>query len=165
MAAILPKPADREPRPKLAKSSNSPKVKRTMLIMVSLVILALLCLLAGYLYDVAHTRSQDDTRKQDLSYIASAVNDYYKRYHYYPTLNQINSPSFQTIIPTLDRTKFSDPSSTNELLLALPGGNGYAYEVDPRDCNNGSTSYCTSYKLVAILSSDKEYEVMGVDGH
>ncbi|MHB1865110.1 MAG: type II secretion system protein [Candidatus Saccharimonadales bacterium] len=161
MADILPEPKDNMQ----ASSTNSfitkrsyriPTNKRTIAVLVGLVILAVLALAAGYIYDVISTHNSDNTRKQDLSYISTTVNSYYDLNHYYPTLVQLNSSTFSIFLPSLNYTKFKDPNSNTSKLSATPAANRYAYEVSPTNCNN-KTVPCTGYKLVATLSSGQQY--------
>jgi Tfp pilus assembly protein PilE len=139
---------------------TNPLNRQTITIMIALVIIALLALLAGFIYDYSHNHDQDNTRKQDLTYISSFLNSYYDLNHYYPTLNQINSSSFGAFAPDLNKSKFKDPSSNVVTLSAAPTTSSYAYKVSPPNCNN-TTQACTSYQLVAVLSDGKDYIVSG----
>ncbi|HEY1645148.1 MAG TPA: hypothetical protein VGF75_02065 [Candidatus Saccharimonadales bacterium] len=162
MTNILPEPTENPEAPVFVNAKvsklHSPRTKPTLYILVGLIIIAALCLVAGYTYDFFNTHNQNNTRKQDISYISGVLNGYHDLYHYYPTLNQLNSSTFGALAPSLDRTKFKDPSESTSLLSSSPASGQYAYETSPLNCNN-TTVDCTSYKLIAVLSNDKYYTV------
>ncbi len=162
MPTILPEPVDGDDMIVSSKPAPIPKKRRsnknTLWFMLSLVIVAVLCLMAAFFYDYAHNRAQDNTRKQDLAYIASIVNDYNNLNRFYPTLAQLNSSTFSAFTPNIDRAKFSVPDSTSDKLVAYPSDGSYAYQPLPMNCNN-VTMNCTSYKLIAVLNDGSEYVV------
>lgn len=167
MADILPEPTENSPvvstveeeaqKPK-RHNGHLPSNRRPIWALVTLVVLAIIFLAVGYIYDVVTNNNQDNTRRQDLAYISKALNEYYSLYHYYPTLDQINSntSAFRVFNPELNSKKFEDPNSTSNKLVSKPASNSYAYELRPANCNN-TTLDCTSYELIATLSDGKQY--------
>jgi hypothetical protein len=159
MSDILPEPTDSEtPLEDVDGGNKIPKVKHTMFVLTSLIVLAVLSLVGFYIYNNINNNNQNNIRKQDLRYISNTLNGYYSLYHNYPTLKQINSSTFEVFNPNLNRSKFSDPASDVKKLFSSPTVNGYAYEVGPKGCNNQAL-ICSSYKLIAILSNGKDYIV------
>ena len=164
MANILPEPVDNDDiiissQPvKKPKKKNRNMNKRTMWVLVGLVVVAVLCLLAAFSYDYVHNKDQNNTSKQDLAYISNAINSYHSLNQTYPTLDQINSSTFSAFAPSIDRSKFMTPGSTSKNLVAEPSAGNYAYQPIPSDCNNVSVS-CTGYKLIAVLNDGSEYTI------
>ena len=165
MSAILPEPVDNEDiivssQPIKIKKTKSKKTtnRTTFWVMIGIVIFAVICLLAAFSYDYVHNKSQDTTRKQDLSYISSEINTYHELNRIYPTLEQINSTTFAAFSTNLDRSKFTVPDSSSTILVAYPSDSNYAYQPIPSNCNNVTIS-CTGYKLIAVLNDGSEYTV------
>ncbi|HEY4964576.1 MAG TPA: hypothetical protein VIH90_07855 [Candidatus Saccharimonadales bacterium] len=141
------------------------KANNTIEVFIIIAAIAIIGLFIGLGYNYLHSRSQDNTRKQDLSYIAGLTNSFYSFNHFYPTLDQINSTAFSAFYPNgIDRQKFKDPSGTKDVLVAVPSTEAYAYQVSPAGCNN-TTVMCTSYSLTAIMSNGKNYAVTSSPAH
>ncbi len=161
MADILPEPKDiPQPGPVNSRLRRQSSMNRqTFIVLIGLVIIAILAILGGYIYDVVSNHHDDNTRKQDLSYIAGTLNNYYALNQSYPTLSQLNSSTFSAFAPSLNYVKFKDPSSTSVKLVSNPTASNYAYEVSPANCNNTSIK-CSGFKLVATLSNGSQYIVL-----
>jgi hypothetical protein len=132
------------PPPK--KSSN------TIAVFVIIAVIAIIGLFAGLVYNYLHSKNQDNTRKQDLSYVSGLTENFYSFNHFYPTLEQLNSNAFSAFYPNgIDRQKFKDPSGTKDVLAATSSTEAYAYKVSPAGCNN-TTEMCTSFTLTAVMN-------------
>lgn len=158
MSDILPEPTDDQllVKPNKTKPELKNSNRQTAAVIVGLIVVAIAAILAAYINGLVHNHDSDNTRKSDLSYIAKTLNNYNQLYNYYPTLDQLNAPTFNVFSPTLNYSKFKDPNSVSTKLTAQPSSNHYAYEVSPPNCNN-TTIKCSGYKLIATLSSGSQY--------
>jgi hypothetical protein len=160
---MLPQPVDEAAiNEAIYAEKTSPTIKKpnkTIAIFIIIVFVAASGLLVGLGYNYFHSRDQDKTRKQDLSYISGLSENFFSLNNYYPTLEQLNSSSFSAFYPNgIDRQKFKDPSGSSSLLVASPNAQAYAYQASPLGCNNTNLP-CKSYKLTAIISDGKNFVV------
>jgi hypothetical protein len=135
------------------------KPNKTIALFIIIVFVAAIGLLVGLGYNYFHSRGQDKTRKQDLSYISGLSENFFSLNNFYPTLDQLNSTSFSAFYPNgIDRQKFKDPSGSSVVLVATPSTQSYAYRPSPLGCNNTNLP-CKSYMLTAIMSDGKNFVV------
>lgn len=105
--------------------------------------------------------AQDTERKTDINGLQSHLEAYYASYGYYPTLADMNNPTWVAAnMKGLDANALCDPSakSTSCQLTASPKKGVYSYEADDDSYQNCTTeSKCSSYVIAATLSSGSEY--------
>lgn len=98
-------------------------------------------------------RAYDTERKTDISRLQAELDTYYlNNKGAYPTLSDMNSPSFrQSKMSDLPIDALQDPKGTSPTLVSSPTVNSYSYQVSPTGCDNTPNNLCTSYILTAEL--------------
>lgn len=179
-----PLPAPTEPQMQMPKKERGNGLR---VVLVSLLVLILLAGIGfgGFLVykaikdhkSKAPTTSQtsktdpDATRKHDIDTIATDLQVYYKAYHSYPTLSDVNSQSFASAKNGFDQSKFKDPdwdakksacSDQGRVIFADSRTDTcYSYRVTAMngdDCD-ASSKPCVRVVLTANLKNNKPYIV------
>lgn len=97
--------------------------------------------------------ARDIEREIDIRAIQSQLEIYYNQMGQYPTLSNLNDPSWvASNLTGLEDEALKDPQSTSTLIAPNPVKSGYAYAVEPSNCDNIITS-CIKYTLTATLDS------------
>lgn len=127
------------------------------LLIIPLIILALVFATVGGVQSSA----LDNNRQTDINAIAAQIESYDAQNAYYPTLAQLNDPSWrQTNLPGFPTDALADPKSPAVTQLSSqPTTDRYAYEVTDSSgssCDNIAVA-CTHYKLTAILTDGTQY--------
>lgn len=160
--SILPEPVSdmQAVETQIETNSRPPRSNRTLIILLIIILIAFLGLVGGVIYNYVSNRSQDDTRKHDLAYIASQAETFHNFNLFYPTLAQMNSSTSTALNSQgINKAEFKDPSSKSDQLVSEPSPTGYAYIASPAGCNN-TTTMCLHFKLVAVLSDNAQYSVV-----
>lgn len=98
---------------------------------------------------------EDKERQIDVTRIASELEMHYATNGSYPTLAEINSPTWRKKnMPRFDDETLKDPKGTSMTLASLAKAGQYGYAPTPAGCG---TDACQDYKLEAILSTGKPY--------
>ena len=98
--------------------------------------------------------ARDTERQTDIKSIHAQIEAYWAQIGYYPSLDELNDPSFVSEnLKGLDTEALRDPQGSGETYASIPGKNIYSYEVLPKNCDN-STTQCTSYTLTATLEKE-----------
>ena len=100
-----------------------------------------------------NSKAEDTKRKNDINSIYSQLEIYYAKNGYYPSLDQVNTPSWRSAnFRGLDSSALKDPLATSAILA--PTASKVQYGYAPSGCN-ATGQKCSSYTLVAVLSSGK----------
>lgn len=99
----------------------------------------------------------DEERQSDINNIHGQVELYADGAKAYPSLAQINDPSFRKAnLKGLADSSLQDPEGSSQQLVNTPQAKAYSYTPTPAGCDNARVK-CTSYTLTAILSSGEQY--------
>lgn len=97
---------------------------------------------------------RDQQRRSDIQAISKQLENYNVENSNYPTLADLNSPTWRTAnMKALDTNVLRDPSSATSLLVAKPAAKAYSYDATAADggpCDN-KTKFCAHYTLTATL--------------
>ena len=141
----------------------------TLELLITFVIVCLLAALVVTKYSEVRQNNRDEERKADINALQDAVETYRAANGNYPSLNQINTPSFRKAeLKSLDNNSLQDPrwNKGNKACakggLAIlegstkPSAGCYGYALSPANCNNQAI-VCTSYTLTAELENNQIY--------
>lgn len=106
----------------------------------------------------------DVQRKKQLSEIHTTFRDYFNQTGSYPSLSNINDPSWvATNLAGLDPDTLRDPVGTSQAVLGAPKPASFAYQVangTGKDaCINTAENPCLHYYFVTVLSNNQQYPV------
>jgi len=103
------------------------------------------------------SQSADTERKTDINAMQGYIEAYYADNAFYPTLSNINSPSWRTTnMQGLDPEAFKDPAGTSQNLTGSPAAHVYSYQALPAGCDNVRVE-CQDYTLTATLDAGGTY--------
>ena len=139
-------------------------------ILIVLIAVGLLVGIVAYTYAGIRARSRDNTRIADLTTeLQTNIEAFYSQNMYYPSLKDMNSPSWRTTnLPKLKSNAIQDPSWTpsnktctlnNQPILlkkAQPGCYGYNPTNNGASCESNDTA-CNQYTLTANLEQGGLY--------
>jgi len=138
---------------KISKNQNGYSAIELVLLAILVIILAGILISA---YSGIRIRERNNTRITDIKLIQRNLEIFYARSGFYPSLSEMNSPSWtSTNIKQIPGSNLIDPSSkTNkQLFTASPTKTNYGYSVassSGTSCNN-QTIACNQYVLTANL--------------
>lgn len=137
-------------RPK--KSQQGFTIIELLIVIVVLVILSVLVITT---YGGIQQKERNATRETNLEAIHDQLEIYFNKEGHYPSLNDMNNPSWLTKnMSSLNPTLLIDPSSPthSEKLAATPAAGVYAYDPTEIDgvssCETKDTT-CAKYTLTA----------------
>lgn len=108
----------------------------------------------------AGTQSQakDTERETDINAIRSHLEAYYADNGFYPTLTQLNTPSWlSSNLRGLEPSALQDPDGTVKTLASAPAPKIYAYQATTSAGTACSGKTCQKYTLTATLSTGERY--------
>ncbi len=113
------------------------------------------------------SRAQDSKRRADVGVIQTQVEAFFSENGYYPSLTDLNSPSWlKTNMKSLDVTALVDPSApAGSKLVSVPAAHAYAYQVTNEkglSCEADDTA-CVIYTLTATMSDGTTYKKENLD--
>lgn len=108
-------------------------------------------------YNSSITGARDTERKTDIKVIQGHLEAYWADSGYYPTLAQLNSPTWRAAnMGGLDINALKDPAGTSSVLAAKPGAHVYSYAASPSGCDDVKTQ-CADFTLTATLDAGGTY--------
>lgn len=151
---------------KAKKSDHGFTTIELLIVFVVVIVLGSLILVT---YDGVQQRKHDTDRKTDIIKLDGQIQAYQAETDKYPSLAQINNPSFRAAnMKDLTENNFTDPSwktsdkdCTSNSVAILQGSSTpqlgcYGYDPSPAGCDNKNTD-CTSYILTADLETGGVY--------
>jgi len=138
----------------LAKNTNQQSGFTILELLLVLIVIIILIAFIGTTYAGIREKERNTTRQDNLALIKSSLELYYAENYKYPTLGNMNSPTWiAQNLQNFNNALLKDPSSSSETLVAAPKPHAYAYIVTGADgsaCNN-ITVQCAQYTLTATL--------------
>lgn len=145
--------------PQIPKENQSAYVKRTIMGLVIIIILAVLALAAVYVYSIIRNHNDNITEKNDLGYVSRQLSQYNQLNKHYPTLAQLNSTTFSAFFPEgLKTSRLEVPGFKDTKFTSAPSKKNYSYVALPKGCDNVK-KMCTGYRLTAVLTNGKQYSI------
>lgn len=107
------------------------------------------------------SRAKDTQRQTDILALAAHIEAYYAENGVYPTLDDLNNPSWRsTNLHEIAASAFDDPDGQTKLLSNKPSVGIYSYEAGATKALSGCdniTNNCNNFRLTATLSDGKRY--------
>jgi len=129
-------------------------------LLVIVLIIGVLSTVLVLTYSGVQLRQRNTTRINDIKLIQSNLETYYAQSGFYPTLGQLNSPSWTTKnLKALDPNNMRDPGSksTAPRFSETPGPNQYSYQptaLNTKSVCDDRTIACAQYVLEATLGGN-----------
>lgn len=137
---------------------------------VVIVVVCILGLFVALAYSGVRANNRNGERQSDIDKLKRQLEAYSAEAQVYPTLAQLNSPTWRTKhLPKLADASIRDPrwndsvtactSDKKPILAAEPEADCYSYKVTASDgnaCNNTTVS-CAHYTLTATLEGGSTY--------
>lgn len=120
-------------------------------LLIVIVVIGILAALVVTTFSGVQKKARDSERQTDINAIHGQVEAYYAQNGKYPTLANLNDPTFVSgTLKGLDPAALKDPKGSVSTLSATVADNVYAYVVLPANCDNaqGGTD-CATYTLTA----------------
>jgi prepilin-type N-terminal cleavage/methylation domain-containing protein len=153
---------------KIRKQNN-----RGFTVIELLVVIIVLCILSMFValaYSGVQAKNRNVERHKDIDGLKSQLEAYYAESNIYPTLSDINNPTWrEQNLKKVTGGTVEDPSwkdtvtacvtGGKAVLANAPGAKCYSYQVtgsDGNSCNN-STNICAHYTLTATLEGGGTY--------
>lgn len=124
-----------------------------MELLIVIVVIGILATLVITAYGGIQQKARNTKRQSDINAIQTALEGYHTSNGYYPSLADMNNPSFLNTLKGFDQAALIDPSNPgqNKTLVAFPAPKNYSYTVS--DLNNvpceANREDCAMYKLTA----------------
>jgi type II secretory pathway pseudopilin PulG len=123
-------------------------------LLIVFIIILVLGAFIGTTYAGIREKQRNTVRETNLALIKNKLELYYAEFYKYPSLSEINNPSWRAAnLNNFDSNLLKDPSSSKENLVSRPMSSAYAYVATTPDgtgCDNVSKN-CAEYTLVATL--------------
>lgn len=112
--------------------------------------------------DSINRKANDVNRQTAVSMLTSQVESYYAQYGYYPTLADLNDPTWRKAnLQGIDEARLQDPEGSSTLLVGNPRPKSYAYQVGTdgslKPCTNDIDSWCDYFLITATLSDGSHF--------
>lgn len=139
-------------------------------LLVVIIVLCILSMFVALAYSGVQAKNRNVERHKDIDALKSQLEAYYAESNIYPTLSDINNPSWrEQNLKKVTSGTVEDPSWKNTVAACVTGGKAvlanaphskcYSYQVtgsDGNSCNN-STNICAHYTLTATLEGGGTY--------
>jgi prepilin-type N-terminal cleavage/methylation domain-containing protein len=137
---------------------------------IVLVVLGILVTLVGMTYNGVRAKNRNGQREADITTLQGALESYYAQKSAYPTLADLNSPTWVTQnMSDLPAGTLRDPHwskgvaactvDSHSVVISKAASNCYSYQVIATNgsaCNNVQ-QICAHYTLTAILEGGVKY--------
>lgn len=124
-------------------------------LLIVIVVIGILATLVIVTFSGIQQKARDTKRQTDINAIDSTVEAYYASNGNYPTLANMNDPTFRTAnLKGFDPAALQDPKGSSQTLAATASTTQYGYVATPANCDNGANGQCTAFTVSAILESN-----------
>lgn len=127
------------------------------------VVIIVIGILLGFVLAARSGVAQDKRnteRQRDIGELRDELEAYYAQSQMYPTLSNVNDPTWRTInMKGLDKEVLRDPSSSSYTLADKPARDVYTYQVSTSGGNacDDKKKICAQYTLTATLEGGGIY--------
>lgn len=139
-------------------------------LLVVIIVLCILSMFVALAYSGVQAKNRNVERHKEIDTLKSQLEAYYAESNIYPTLSDINNPSWrEQNLKKVTAGTVEDPSWKDTITACTNGGKAvlantpaakcYSYQVtgsDGNSCNN-STNICAHYTLTATLEGGGTY--------
>ncbi len=126
-------------------------------LLIVIVVIGILATLVIATFTGVQQKARNTKRQTDLVALDSHIEAYSGTNGYFPTLSNMNDPSFIAAnMQGLDPSALRDPSGSSQTLVSTPVAGAYAYQTTPSGCDNAA-SQCTGFTLTATLEGGGTY--------
>ncbi len=127
-------------------------------LLIVIVVIGILATLVIVTFSGIQQKARNTKRQTDINAIDSTVEAYFAQNGYYPTLTNMNDPTFRTAnLKGFDPAALQDPSGSSQTLAATTSSTQYGYAATPANCDNGANGQCTAFSVTATLEGGGTY--------